>query len=450
MRRTVILAVAVAILVALSYGLGRKHGAATRELSRSPHDGESAEPLSSARSAKTAQNRSTPQETTTPKAAADADTFNRELASRRAGYQAAMLNLEDALSRIEALPVSERKGFTTGIFTFVARQRTPAEALALYRQQGTSVKADALRALASEWVSARSPLNEERRCALRERIQATGGGRFGLEVELAYALASSQPDDEVVSAWLDAFSAHPGRSAMLPALASKSIQEDPGVFLERTQTWTEWERERATRTVLEDWASRAPEAAWTWYQAHRDQLGPDLAGGILETWARSDPDAAKALLNTLSDPNQRLKAVESIGKALALKNSAEAVAWADHLQNPEEKSVAQSSIYDATPRGIGAAISMENGFPTLRSIVPDSPLSGTGIKPGDQFVEVWQPDGTHQSLYGEPLESAVKLIRGEPGSELVLRVLRRNERTGQLEELRVPVRRAQLYFNDKK
>jgi carboxyl-terminal processing protease len=131
-----------------------------------------------------------------------------------------------------------------------------------------------------------------------------------------------------------------------------------------------------------------------------------------------------------------------------MRNTAEAVAWADSLPDPAEKEAAHRSIYEATPRGIGAAIGLENGFPTLRSVLPGSPLEGTGVRPGDQFVEVWQADGTRHNLYGAPLESAVKLIRGEPGSELTLRILRRDERSGRLEELRVPVRRAQLYFDE--
>jgi C-terminal processing protease CtpA/Prc len=71
------------------------------------------------------------------------------------------------------------------------------------------------------------------------------------------------------------------------------------------------------------------------------------------------------------------------------------------------------------------------------------------MRPGDQILEVRQPDGTSQSLYGMPLESAVKLIRGEPGSDLELRILRRNDSSGQLEEHVVPVKRAQLYLNDR-
>jgi hypothetical protein len=139
-----------------------------------------------------------------------------------------MLNLEAALKQIETLPASERKGFTTGVFSFVARHRTPAEALALYGQQGEKVRSDALRALASEWVAMRSSLDEEQRFALRERVQAASGSRLGLEVELALAIGSSGPDDELATAWLNAFSTHPGRSEMLPGSVQKVLQKGLG------------------------------------------------------------------------------------------------------------------------------------------------------------------------------------------------------------------------------
>jgi len=451
MRRTATFIAVLIIVAGLSYGLGRKHGAGTRERPHHPAIGQSANLATPPSPGAAAPEDASPQEATAIKPALAAldrtAPFVQNMISAQAGYEAAKLNLDNALKQIETLPTSERKGFITGVFSFVARHRSPAEALALYGQQGEKVRSDALRALASEWVSTRSPLDEEKRYAVRERVQAAGGGRLGLEVELAFAIASSAPDDELVTAWLNAFSTHPGRSEMLPVLANKLIRENPDALLDRVEGWTEWERERALRAVLEDWASRSPQEAWTWYQAQRARLGQDLAPSILEPWARSDPEAAKALLNSLSDPAQRRTAVESLGRALALQNTAQAVAWAEGLLNPEENEAAHRSIYQATPRGIGAAIGLENGFPTLRAILPGSPLEGTGVRAGDQFVEVWQADGSRQSLYGAPLESAVGLIRGEPGSDLVLRILRRDERSGQLQELHVPVRRDQLYFD---
>ncbi len=453
MSRTATFTVIMIIIVGFAYTLGRKHGAARREVIQPSRTGSNEQlAVSSSQAAATAAGTLPFGVTAVPKEKFhDLDRsvpFVRNLMHAMAGYEAATLNVEDALKQLETLPLSEKRSFTTGVFSFFASHRSPSEALALYAKQGETVRSDALRALASEWISARSSLDEETRSALRARVQAAGGGRFGLEVELAAAIASSAPDSELINSWLNAFATHPGRSEMLPVLGSRLVRENPDALLERIRGWTDWERERAARTVLEDWASRDPQEAWTSYQAQRERLGQDLVDTILEPWARSDPEAAKALLNSLSDPAERRTAIESIGKALALKNTAEAVAWAEELRDPEEKQAANRSIYEAAPRGIGAAIGLENGFPTLRSILPGSPLEGTGVRPGDQIVEVWQADGTHQSLYGAPLESAVRLIRGEPGSDLELRILRRNERSGQFDELRVPVRRAQLYFNE--
>ncbi len=445
-------AVVLILVACFAYGLGRWHGAAKWAGAYPSAAGQvTNRPAIPSPRAPTSKDISLPHSVSVGKPAPTAwdrtAPFVQNMLSAQAGYEAAELNLDNALKQIKTLPVSERKGFVIGVFTFIARHRSPADALALYGQQDSSARGDALRALASEWISTRGPMDEDQRYALRERVQSATSGKLGLEVELAYAIASSQPDAELVTAWLNAFSTHPGRSEMLPVLADKLIREDPEALLDRTTGWTEWERNRAVRTVLEEWANRAPQEAWNWYQAQQSRLGPDLAPSILEPWARSDPEAAKALLNSLSEPAQRRTAVEAIGRALALNNTAAAVAWADGLLNPEEREAAHRSIYEATPRGIGAAIGLENGFPTLRSILPGSPLEGTGVRPGDQIVEVWQADGTHQSLYGAPLESAVTLIRGEPGSPLELRILRRDELTGQLEELRVPVQRAQLYFD---
>ncbi|MBN1460326.1 MAG: hypothetical protein JXA57_12380, partial [Armatimonadetes bacterium] len=158
--------------------------------------------------------------------------FVQNMISAKAGYEAASLNLDAALRQIGALPASERKGFVLGVFSFIGRHRTPAEALALYAQQGEKVRNDALRALVSEWISTRSTLDEEKRYLLHERVQGASGGGLGLEVELASALASSQPDDELVAAWLNAFCNHPCRSEMLPAVAGRWLRQEPDAIFE--------------------------------------------------------------------------------------------------------------------------------------------------------------------------------------------------------------------------
>ena len=55
-----------------------------------------------------------------------------------------------------------------------------------------------------------------------------------------------------------------------------------------------------------------------------------------------------------------------IGKALALKNTAEAVAWAEGFENPEEKPAAQHTLYEAT---LGAIARVEGAPGDFRCAV---------------------------------------------------------------------------------
>ena len=123
--------------------------------------------------------------------------------------------------------------------------------------------------------------------------------------------------------------------------------------------------------------------------------------------------------------------------------------WANGLADPGERQEANRAIYEAAPRGIGAALRIDQGFPTVTAIVPGSPLDGSGVQRGDRFLEIFESNGARHALYGRDLSTTVNLIRGEAGSEVTLRLLRQNNTSGRLEEHLVPVTRAQLYLNDK-
>lgn len=381
-------------------------------------------------------------------AMAQSTPFTQNLRCAEAGFEAAKTNLAEALSRIARLPTQELKGFVTGVFSFVAANHSPSEALGFYKQLPKRAQNDALRALVAEWATADGKLNEEQRYLKREEIMARSGRNLGLEVELAYSLASARPDAGMVKAWLENFSAHPARSEMLMALSRSTFRENPDSVLELTSGWSGWERERAIRHTLETLTRESPEKAWQWYLDRRGQLPQDLSSSIFTPWANSNPAALQQMLATLQDPAQRLAAVESLGKVLAVRHTDEAVAWANSLLNPEEKNAAHRSIYEAVPRGIGAAIGLQDGFPTLHAIIPGSPLEGSGLQPGDRIVEVRASDGASHALYGKELVSTINLIRGEPGTEITLRILRPNETTGQVQEYLLPVRRQQLYLNE--
>jgi len=101
------------IVAAISYGLGRKHGG--------HHRITSAANTETAPSAKARVIRTTKAPHENPQSALHRGApFAQNLTSAERGYEAASINLDEALKQIASLPVSERMGFTTGIFSFVA------------------------------------------------------------------------------------------------------------------------------------------------------------------------------------------------------------------------------------------------------------------------------------------------------------------------------------------
>jgi len=72
--------------------------------------------------------------------------------------------------------------------------------------------------------------------------------------------------------------------------------------------------------------------------------------------------------------------------------------------------------------GLGIEVGVEEGLVKVISPIDDTPAYRAGIKSGDYIIKV---DDT--SLRGLSLNEAVKRMRGEPGSDAVLTVLRRGE-----------------------
>lgn len=365
------------------------------------------------------------------------------------GFAAAQMSLEEALRQIESLPNSERVPFVAGIFSFAAKNLPPAEGLKLSKSLPSDLKQTAWRTLVGEWIYARSPLAEDQRSKMRDSAFTSSGSRQGLLVDLSSALAGAKADPELAGAWLDGFSDSTARSEMLATLVSAFPRENPDAYFQRAEGWTDWEKERVDRRFLFTWAYENGPDAWAWYQNENGRFNTDLSSSVFNGWANHDPDGAQKLLETVSDPAQRETLLNIIGRTLSMKNTEAAVTWADGLADPRERAAAQKGVYDGAPRGVGAVLDFNDGFPTLRGIVPGSPLEGTGIKTGDRLVEVRAPDGSAQTLYGADMQTTVNLIRGEPGSQMTLRILRQNGESGALEEHLIPVTRAQLYLNER-
>lgn len=72
--------------------------------------------------------------------------------------------------------------------------------------------------------------------------------------------------------------------------------------------------------------------------------------------------------------------------------------------------------------GLGIEVGMENGFVKVISPIDDTPADHAGIKSGDLIIRL---DDT--PVKGMSLNDAVKLMRGTPGTSIMLTVVRENE-----------------------
>jgi carboxyl-terminal processing protease len=72
--------------------------------------------------------------------------------------------------------------------------------------------------------------------------------------------------------------------------------------------------------------------------------------------------------------------------------------------------------------GLGIEVGMENGFVKVISPIDDTPASEAGIKAGDLIVRL-----DEKPVKGMTLNDAVKLMRGKPGTDIELTVVREGE-----------------------
>jgi len=72
--------------------------------------------------------------------------------------------------------------------------------------------------------------------------------------------------------------------------------------------------------------------------------------------------------------------------------------------------------------GLGIQVGMEDGFVKVISPIDDTPAFRAGIKSGDLIVRL-----DDKSVKGMSLNDAVKLMRGKPGSDIELTIVRKGE-----------------------
>ena len=69
--------------------------------------------------------------------------------------------------------------------------------------------------------------------------------------------------------------------------------------------------------------------------------------------------------------------------------------------------------------GLGIEVTMENGFVKVVSPIEDTPAARAGVKPGDLIIRL-----DDKAVKGMTLTEAVRVMRGKPGSDIVLTIVR--------------------------
>lgn len=72
--------------------------------------------------------------------------------------------------------------------------------------------------------------------------------------------------------------------------------------------------------------------------------------------------------------------------------------------------------------GLGIVVGMEDGFVKVISPIDDTPAQRAGVKAGDLIIRL-----DTKPVKGMSLDDAVKIMRGKPGSDIELTIVRKNE-----------------------
>jgi hypothetical protein len=224
-------------------------------------------------------------------------------------------------------------------------------------------------------------------------------------------------------------------NALLAARQISNETERETALLTLVTEWTKGEisspRERARAIAIYGLEAglglelaKDPELAVLWANELTDGRGKSA---VLErtaiTLIESDPVAAFALGEQVPE-NERHRFYDSLFAGWASKDTETALGWATQMPDPVERDAAMRAIRSVAPVGIGAEVTMRDGYPTINGLLPGTPAEASGqLRRGDRIVALAQGDNAFVDAHNLPLAEVVQRIRGEPGTVLHLQVL---------------------------
>jgi carboxyl-terminal processing protease len=158
------------------------------------------------------------------------------------------------------------------------------------------------------------------------------------------------------------------------------------------------------------------------HELWRQQLRAEYLGEKLGD--KPPPDVAATLIRR---HEQQLKTMKKLGNQEVLETYLDALAhvYDPHSDYLDKESMESLSIaMNLSLFGVGATLEAEDGFCTIRELVPGGPAASSGVlKPGDRIVAVAQAGAPPVDVTSMPLTRIVELVRGPKGSKVTLTVL---------------------------
>jgi hypothetical protein len=227
---------------------------------------------------------------------------------------------------------------------------------------------------------------------------------------------------------------------------------DPSVALYAArQVTNEVERETALLTLVTEWThgdlsaprqrasaielygveaglgielAKNPELALLWANELTD--GPGRVAVLQQTaiaMLGSDPGAAFAMSGQVPEADRR-KFVDAVFAGWAGEDTGAAIQWADQISDADDRDAAIRAIRSVAPVGIGASLSIQDGYPVINGLVPGTPAELSGqLHVGDRILGLAQGDSSFVDAHSLSLSDVVQMIRGAPNTQVQLQVV---------------------------
>ena len=127
------------------------------------------------------------------------------------------------------------------------------------------------------------------------------------------------------------------------------------------------------------------------------------------------------VLDRESDPAKRMNLIQTMARNVRI-DTLNTLDWAMGLEDPAEQRAALDAINKNALVGIGARIQTdETGLPKIVDTTVLSAIASTGMtEPGDYISGMMNSDGSFISFKDRPILQIVKLLHGQPGTEVRL------------------------------